>query len=290
MNYIENTEYQSSLLNSWVVNECYYADNCSNGEINVRANESLNSQILGVWPSHRLAVVQYTGNNEWFKCYWRQNQVGYVLRIQNNNELLNNFRIITKGERGVLLDVAAHEPTTNPHLKYYYKYNEDDDNINWCHHFADWLACHCGGISGSLRYVPNEANCKEGVIAFLKSEMFVFVNARHKAEVYDNADRMDLFIDAFAGGRNLTQTEQSYEPQAGDYVYFRDYDNNPGCDTAYHVGVILGYTKSGNQITIRYVEGNATEDRIVRITTKAPSSNLRYNESVLGFGLVYGNG
>lgn len=118
----------------------------------------------------------------------------------------------------------------------------------WCHRFADWLAMNAGM---SKEMIPNTSNCGKGIVWFAinpNSGGFYFKSAEHKA-------RMICAYSALDGlPYELTEEEQTYVPQPGDYVYFR-WENVENRVNVSHVGVVAVAT----QEYIITWEGNASK-------------------------------
>ena len=89
-------------------------------------------------------------------------------------------------------------------------------NANWCHAFVSWCANECGFIEEGI--IPKTGSCETGRQWFIK--------------------------------RNEYQTGASYEPIAGDIVYFRH-----GNETvSHHVGIVE-YSENG---ILHTIEGNSS--------------------------------
>ena len=103
----------------------------------------------------------------------------------------------------------------------------------------------------SKEMIPNTSNCGKGIVWFAinpNSGGFYFKSAEHKA-------RMICAYSALDGlPYELTEEEQTYVPQPGDYVYFR-WENVENRVNVSHVGVVAVAT----QEYIITWEGNASK-------------------------------
>lgn len=271
----------------------YYANvHVGSSGLRVRSLPSANGQTLGYWPNGRKAVVTgITGSNEWVECRWHDH-IAYVARSYLTN-VVQISNIYNYGE--ILNVVGAAEKTTGTHNVKYYATGYDSGSL-WCHLFADWIVGHCIWDSS---YLPNVANCRQGVISFLQEDMFVFVNSWHKNDVWENCAATSEWMDSAV----MSSFESSYVPSAGDYVYFRKYTGQCGytpTETSYHVGVVVACTASTDGCTVTVVEGNSSGENVqngVGIITylpdassTGPASGGRFHPNILGFGFACGLG
>lgn len=271
----------------------YFADVVVNGAgLTVRSQPSTNSASVGSWPNGRLAVVEaIAGNNEWVTCRWL-NKIAYVSKAY-----LKNYRAIPNiwDVANILNQVGtAEQLVTSREIKFYgpnYKDQPDD----WCHYFADWIAGHC---LWEHAFIPEEPNCRDGVIKFLDEELFGFVNAWHKNEVFTNTDETKNHMSS----GTLDSLEQRYSPSAGDYIYFRKCPGDSkysARETSYHVGVVVSYENVDGGIRVTAIEGNTSGDGTVNgvgFKTYDPTPGIgageggRYHKNILGFGFANGLG
>ena len=270
----------------------YYADvEVGSAGLRVRSSPSSSAAEIGFWPNGRLAIVEaIAGNNEWVKCWWKNTQA-FVMK-----SYLRNFREAVGGEAQRLRDVGNSEMGADSHHVKYYATNADGSNDpDWCHWFADWIEGHC---FWSWADIPNESNCREGVIHFLDEGIFAFVNAWHKMQVYTNTASTRNHMSS----GELSAYEAQFVPCAGDYVYFR---KCPGesqyneSETSYHVGIVTNVAINDNGVTITAIEGNTSaEDSVdgVGFVTYSPTQGSgngageRFHKNILGFGLALGRG
>lgn len=271
----------------------YYADvSVSSDGLRVRSQPKANGSVLGYWPNGRLAVIEaIEGNKDWVICRWRA-QTAYVSKAY-----LKNFRTIPNiwDVANILNNVGTNEKLADSHaIKFYGPNNAEQPNA-WCHYFADWIAGHC---LWEHILIPCQINCREGVISFLDEDLFVFVNAWHKNDVFSNASTTKNHMSSGA----LDSLEQKYDPSAGDYIYFRKCPGDTGysaSETSYHVGVVVSSSHVDGGIRVTAIEGNTSGSGTINgvgFKTYDPTPGTgqgeggRYHKNILGFGNANGLG
>lgn len=271
----------------------YFADVVVNSAgLSVRSQPSTNGSLVGLWPNGRLAVVEaIAGNNEWVTCRWI-NEVAYVSKAY-----LQNFRAISNiwDVANILNQVGTAEKLVGNRNLNYYIYLNLSSSVDWCHYFADWIAGHC---LWEHAFIPEDSNCREGVIKFLDEDLFGFVNAFHKNDVFTNTNNTKNHMTS----GTLDSLEQRYYPSAGDYVYFRKCPGDSGysaAETSYHVGVVVSSTSVEGGIRVTAIEGNTSGSGTVNgvgFKTYDPTPGTgageggRYHKNILGFGFANGVG
>lgn len=270
----------------------YYADVSVNSDgLRVRSQPNTNASVLGYWPNGRLAVVEaIEGNKEWVSCRWK-NKSAYVSKAY-----MKNFRAIPSiwNVASILNNVGTSEKLADSHaIKFYGP--DLGYQPKWCHYFADWIAGHC---LWEHYFIPDKANCLDGVIAFLDKGSFAFANEWHKSEVFSNTSETKKHMSSGA----LDSFEQRYDPSAGDYVYFRKCPDDSGynaSETSYHVGVVVSSTQFGDGFRVTVIEGNTSGSNTidgVGFKTYDPTPGTgegkggRYHKNILGFGFANGLG
>ena len=101
----------------------------------------------------------------------------------------------------------------------------------WCHRFADWMAMNAG-MPKDL--IPNTSNCGKGIVWFAtnpNSGGFFFVNEEHKKRMIRAYPLLDDLL------LELTDEEEAFVPQPGDYIYFR-WKNAAASVNVSHVGIV----------------------------------------------------
>lgn len=265
---------------------CFADVECNTSGLKIRSARVNNeSNVLGYWPKGRLAVVEtIPGDDQWMRCKWK-NSDAFV-----NKSFLRNIRPIpSQLERHELLaSIANNELTVIHALKFYGPNLSNPNNVNWCHYFADWFAGHW---CWNAVTIPDESNCRDGVIRFLQYGSFIFVNQWHKQEVKRHAPQTSQYMDE----ENLDSFETNYRPRLGDYVYFRKTPTETEyaqTETSYHVGIVTDVTSYGSGYKVTAIEGNVTQNYAsdsVQYVTYIPdpehpnNTGGRFHHKILGF-------
>ena len=195
--------------------------------LNVRREPSRRARRWNnVWPMNRLVLVKPCSVDGWYETLYR-GETAYVMSefIKLLDETVPNSIV----ER--MLFMAEPEKGRNKSI-YFNGYGG-----KWCHRFADWLAMNAGMPS---HMIPNDSNCGNGMVWFINkrnSGGFYFKNAAHKARFINNYPVVDHLDPA------LSDTESSYVPSPGDYIYFRWKSASPSVNVS-HVGIVATVDKS----------------------------------------------
>lgn len=206
--------------------------------LNVRREPSRKARRWNnVWPMNRLVLVKSCSVDGWYETLYR-GEPAYVMA--EFIKLLDEPVPENTVERMMFMA----EPEKGRSKSIYF----NGYGGKWCHRFADWLAMNAGM---SKEMIPNTSNCGKGIVWFAinpNSGGFYFKSAEHKA-------RMICAYSALDGlPYELTEEEQTYVPQPGDYVYFR-WENVENRVNVSHVGVVAVAT----QEYIITWEGNASK-------------------------------
>lgn len=195
-------------------------------KLNVRREPSASAgRWNNVWPRNRIVLIKNTVQ-EWYKSLYR-GQPAFV--SQKYIDVLNTPVHVNLVDR--MLYMVTPELGRND-AAYFNGYSGE-----WCHRFADWLAMNAGMPS---HMIPNDSNCGNGMVWFINkrnSGGFYFKNAAHKARFINNYPVVDHLDPA------LSNTESSYVPSPGDYIYFRWKSASPSVNVS-HVGIVATVDKS----------------------------------------------
>ena len=272
----------------------YLADvSCNNAGVRLRSSPSTSASVVGYWPNGRLGVVEYTGDSVWLRCNWKKT-VAYIQKTY-----LTNFQLIDFWEYDVLARVAEQEKNVDHALKYYGpNWDTTSDFYDWCHYCADWLVGHSDWYFSTT---PNTPNCREGVLYFMqRSNLFYFVNAWHKADIFDHCSDVREYMTS----RALTADEDEFIAWIGDYAYFRKSIDDVGYNSnevSYHVGIVTHVEPYGNGYRVSIAQGNTngtynSDSYDIIDYTPSPSAtnpqlyNDRFNSKLVGFGIGIGRG
>lgn len=206
--------------------------------LNVRREPSRKARRWNnVWPMNRLILVKPCGIDGWYETLYR-GELAYVMA--EFIKLLDEPVPESIVER--MLFMAESEKGRSKSI-YFNGYGG-----KWCHRYADWLAMNAGMTK---EMIPNTSNCGKGIVWFATNQNsggFFFKNTEHKKRMlraYSELDDMTW---------ELTEEEQEYVPQPGDYVYFR-WKNAADSVNVSHVGVVAEVVKEN----IMTWEGNASQ-------------------------------
>ena len=224
--------------------------------LNVRRKPSRKARRWNnVWPMNRLVLVKPCGVDGWYETLYR-GEPAYVMA--EFIKLLDEPVPESIVER--MMFMAEPEKGRNKSI-YFNGYGG-----KWCHRFADWLAMNAGMPKEKI---PNTSNCGKGIVWFATNENsggFFFKSAEHKQRMiraYSKLGELPC---------ELTEEENAYVPQPGDYVYFR-WKTAAKRVNASHVGIVAAIT-SEHMITW---EGNAGK-------MAAQRSYVLQDTQILGYG------
>lgn len=212
--------------------------------LNVRREPSRKARRWNnVWPMNRLVLVKPCGVDGWYETLYR-GEPAYVMA--EFIKLLDGPVPESIVER--MMFMAEAEKGRNKSI-YFNGYGG-----KWCHRFADWMAMNAGMPK---EMIPNTSNCGKGIVWFATNQNsggFYFKNAEHKKRMIRAYSALDDLMD------ELTQEEHSYQPQPGDYVYFR-WNNAADSVNVSHVGIVADVTPE----KIVTWEGNAGKQVAQRV-------------------------
>ena len=206
--------------------------------LNVRREPSRKAcRWNNVLPMNRLVLVKPCSVDGWYETLYR-GEPAYVMAeyIKLLDELVPESIV------GRMMFMVGPEKGRNKSI-YFNGYGG-----KWCHRFADWLAMNA---DMPQEMIPNTSNCGKGIVWFATNQNsggFFFKNTEHKKRMlraYSALDDMTW---------ELTEEEQEYVPQPGDYVYFR-WKNAADSVNVSHVGVVAEVVKEN----IMTWEGNASQ-------------------------------
>lgn len=133
-------------------------------------------------------------------------------------------RAFTAGGNQAIVEVALTQ-LGNEGGEPYWSWYGFSDRVEWCACFVSWCADQCGYIDSGI--IPKFAGCVEGVSWFQSNGQW---------------------------------QDRSYEPQAGDIIFF-DWDDENGQDgSADHVGIVQR-TENGIVYTVEGNSGDACRER-----------------------------
>lgn len=224
--------------------------------LNVRREPSRKARRWNnVWPMNRLVLVKPCGVDGWYETLYR-GEPAYVMAEFIN--LLDN----PVPESIVKRMMFMAEPENGRSKSIYF----NGYGGKWCHRFADWLAMNAGMPKEKI---PNTSNCGKGIVWFAanaNSGGFYFKNAEHKARMLRAYSALKVLP------QELTEAEEAYVPQPGDYVYFR-WRNAAKTVNVSHVGIISNVEVD----KIITWEGNANKKAAQRTYSL-------YDSRILGYG------
>jgi len=254
-------------------------------DVKIRVAPKSNSIVIAYAPLGRLMVVRETSNYDWLECRCRVAdkssyvQAGYIMRKFLDN-LCNaddaddsNYENVKNRIHTVGLAECNINNVPQYMAAYYVK---DLQEGAWCHYFADWIstACFWGDLSEANNNVPFKANCRDGILWFLKNSAFSFTSVEQKK-------KLRLFDDfsSFISEDTLTSKEENFSPAVGDYIYF---SSNDSTEAAQHVGIISKIL-SNNYIEI--LDGNFGKTESTRkVSSRKFHLNIGGDADVVGIG------
>lgn len=183
------------------------------------------------------------GNNVWVYTKNKSNaQKWKLVSINDTNSQAEKMVSLAKQEVGQT-ERSAGSDNIKYNDWYYGKTvkNTYSGQYSWCHVFISWLA-NQNGVSTSV--IPKTASCQTGMDFF-----------KNKGRFYN---------------RN-----SSYEPKAGDIIYFR---TTEGSSQSHHVGIVTSSTSS----TVYYIDGNNTTTSPHSVHS---SSKSRSAWQIIGYGV-----
>lgn len=147
--------------------------------------------------------------------------------IQYPNHVLRYYpygRVFTAGGNQAIVEVALTQ-LGNEGGEPYWSWYGFDSRVEWCACFVSWCADQCGYIDSGI--IPKFSGCVEGVSWFQSNGQW---------------------------------QDRSYEPQAGDIIFF-DWDDENGQDGSVdHVGIVQK-TENGIVYTVEGNSGDACRER-----------------------------
>lgn len=192
----------------------------TSSSLNVRKQPSLSAPLWNYpWPLNRIALVKPAVDG-WYETLYR-GEPAYV--SAQYIDLLDEAVPDSIVERMLFMAVPELGRTNSQYFNGY--------TGQWCHIFADWLSTHS---DMPKTMVPNTANCGVGIVWFVNDENsggFYFKNATHKARMINAYPAINHLPST------LTQEEEAYVPEPGDYIYFRWSNAAPTVNVS-HVGIV----------------------------------------------------
>lgn len=216
----------------------------TSNKLNIRKAPALSApRWNNVWPLGRIALIKPVAHtSDWYETTYRGEPayVSAAFITLLSDAVPSDFR--ARIER-----IGAAEIGRKGSV-YFNGYNG-----MWCHRFADWLVMHAGMDSAA---VPNTSNCRAGILWFATNPIrggFYFKNPVHKARMTARCHSINAL------GKHLSQEEEEYMPETGDYIYFR-WPNAPDSVNVSHVGIV----RSASNGKVTTFEGNAGNKVISR--------------------------
>lgn len=250
--------------------------------VQIRNAPNQSAAVIAHAPKNRKMVLRETDDYAWLECRCKLAHAPYVgsgyIKREYINDITNAddpdndyyeypYNRISKVGRAEESIIKGSEHS----IQEYYSPNLQTGK--WCHYFAEWLStiCYWGSLSDSQSSIPFTGNCGTGILWFLQHGAFKFTNAIQKSKIRALSDFSD-----FISSNELTSSEVSYEPEAGDFIYFA---SDKIDEASSHVAVVIDI--DGDSI-ITIAEGNNGSDTHACINSISPSDE-RFSR-IVGFG------
>lgn len=212
-------------------------------------------------------------NKEYLRMTWPPDAFDYA-RVAKSSVV--DLGAVTTGVKDTVLCLAAS----------YYQATQNNPSFpmngatfglggNWCAVWLEWLCVQAGMVNAGIK-LPGEAMVKDALTYFHyphSNGRFWFTSAFHKKRMRE----IDPVIRQYTDFDELSDDEQRFVPQAGDWVFIR-WNNKD--ETMSHVGIVA-VNAPLNPTSVTTYEGNISqkvvnETRFIR--------NIDKNDEVVGFG------